>query len=134
MSTTTGRHRARESVRRAVRGSPWSRRRVLHRLLSYPNEASRKEPWGEIRHPLGPALALECRYLSLQLLEGLFSRSHLQGIDNLFKLSRHHQLQFIQGEVDPVVGQAVLWIIVGTDPFRTVSGADLALAVVGPFA
>ena len=47
-----------------------------------------------------------------------------QGINHFIQRTLHHLVQFIQGQVDAVIGDAPLGKIIGADPFRAVSTAD----------
>src|SRR3569623_1108785 len=46
-------------------------------------------------------------------------------VDDVVEIALDDIFQFIQGEVDAVVGEAALWKIVGADALRTVAAAHL---------
>ena len=54
-----------------------------------------------------------------------------EGVDDLLDLTLHETVQIVEGEFDPVIGHPVLGVIVGADLFRTITAADLALALRG---
>ena len=51
-----------------------------------------------------------------------------KGIGDFFQVAVHHKIQFVQGEVDTVVGHAALGVVVGTDALAAVAAADEGFA------
>ena len=47
-----------------------------------------------------------------------------QGVGDFFQVAVHHEIQFVQGEVDAVVGHAALGVVVGADAFAAVAAAN----------
>ena len=63
--------------------------------------------------------------------EAEFDVAGLEGVDDLVELAFHDRVEGVEGQVDAVVGQAVLREIVGADALGAVAGADLRLAFGG---
>jgi hypothetical protein len=55
-----------------------------------------------------------------------------QRINHLIDLAHHHPVELVECQVYPVVGHPALGEIVGSDPFRPVTRADLTAARLGP--
>src|SRR5207342_2972546 len=49
-------------------------------------------------------------------------------VKQLVELTVHDALDLVQGQIDPVVGDAALWEVVGADALRAVARADQRLA------
>ncbi len=77
--------------------------------------------WGE---------RLDLVHLAAELIAVVFDHRIGDGGD----VPRHDRIEFVEGEVDAVVGESVLGEVVGADPLAAVAGADQPLACFGPFA
>ena len=49
-----------------------------------------------------------------------------QRFDDLLKTASEDFIEFVQREVDPVIGDSTLWEIIGTNALRPVAAADQA--------
>ena len=57
-----------------------------------------------------------------------------QRVDDFGQIARHHPVERIERQVDPVIGHPPLGKVIGADAFAAVARSDLALAVGGAFA
>lgn len=51
--------------------------------------------------------------------------------DYLIQRTGQNLVQFVDGQVDPVIGYSPLREIIGPDPFTAIAAADLAFTVLG---
>ena len=57
----------------------------------------------------------------------------LQGGGDFVHVAVHHKIQFVQGKVDAVVGNAALRVVVSADALAAVAAANQAFALGGFF-
>src|SRR6476620_9881863 len=81
------------------------------------------------KSPMVPMGSVVGKYRALPLLtELLLHVGNLEGLDERIDVSIEDFRQLVQREIDPVVGDAVLRIVVGADLRRSIAGANLRLS------
>ena len=73
---------------------------------------------------------LDLVHLAAELIAVVFDHRIGDGGD----VPRHDRIEFVEGEVDAVVGEPILGEVVGADPLAAVAGTDQPLACFSPFA
>src|SRR5574344_753940 len=56
-----------------------------------------------------------------------------EGLDDWLKVSFHHSVEGVGGETDTMIGYAVLRIVIGSDFFAALAGANFKFALGSPF-
>ena len=56
-----------------------------------------------------------------------------QRVGNLGHIAVHNEIDFVQGEIDAVIGDAALRKIIGADALGTIAGADQRFTLCGLF-
>src|ERR1700693_2714225 len=56
--------------------------------------------------------------------EPLLHIACLQRVDHLVKLALHKKIQIVESQTDSMIGDAILWKIIGPDLFLSSSGPD----------
>jgi hypothetical protein len=69
----------------------------------------------------------------MEFFQGLCLKMGNERQDNFIKGSGKYLIQFVDSQVDTMVGDSPLGKVIGPDPFTAVTAADLALAVFGNF-
>ena len=54
-------------------------------------------------------------------------------IDNIFELAADYCIEFIQGEIDSMVGHSPLGKVIGPNSFTPITTADLTFSILGNF-
>ena len=63
----------------------------------------------------------------------LLAGGDAERFDDFVEVSLHNRIELVEGQVNPVVGDAVLRIVVGTNSPRAVAGAHLIFALFALF-
>ena len=66
-------------------------------------------------------------------LETFLLVSQTKFLDECIKGALEDGVEFVERQIDAMVGDAVLWEIVSTDPFAPITAANLDAAIRGPF-